>query len=106
MGKVNGASPQRAFIPGGNKDSKGYNVMAAVSKASREASTLNAKVASKIKSFFADEGRELFKGIKKVGLNDMFDHLSTIKKIAETSGLTKENVYNEMLNTKYDQVIG
>ena len=105
MGKVSGSSPQRAFIPGGNKDSKGYNVVAAVSKASREASTLNAKVASKIKSFYADDSRELFKGIKKVGLNDMFDHLSTIKKISEASGLSKESVYNEMLDLKYNQVV-
>ena len=104
MGKMSGASPQRAFIPGGNKDSKGYNVVAAVSKASREASALNAKVASKVKSFFADDSKELFKGIKKVGLNDMFDHLSTIKKIAAASGLSKENVYNEMLDLKYDKI--
>ncbi len=100
-------SPQRAFIPGGNSngDSKGYNVVAAVSKASREASTLNAKVASKIKSYFADDSRYLFKGIRRVGLNDMFDHLSTIKKIAGSSGLSKEAVYNEMLDLNFDEKV-
>ena len=54
---------------------------------------------NRIKSFFADDSRELFKGIKKVGLNEMFDHISTIKKMSESSGLSREEVYEEILRS-------
>ena len=49
VSNISGESPQRAFIPSGSKpyNERGYNVLATVSRASREASTLNARVASK-----------------------------------------------------------
>lgn len=74
-------TPQRAFIPSSTRqNAKEFNVVATVSKASREAARLNASFASKVKSLDdAEIEKTLFHNVRRVGLTDMLEHLSTVK---------------------------
>ena len=80
-------TPQRAFIPNSTKqNAKEFNVVATVSKATREATRLNASFASKIKSLDdAEVEKTLFHNVRRVGLADMLEHLSSVKHLQSSS---------------------
>lgn len=69
-----------SFIPSG-RQSREFNIIASVSKASRAAKQLNATLASRVKSLQSNGGGDLFKQVAKVDLEDMRSHLSATKKL-------------------------
>mmetsp|Transcript_9088 Transcript_9088/g.17044 ORF Transcript_9088/g.17044 Transcript_9088/m.17044 type:complete len:548 (+) Transcript_9088:154-1797(+) len=71
------------FIPSSSRSNQEFNVVASVSKAAREAKSLNARLASKVKSLDCEGIGALYKDVYRVDLQDMHDQLRAVKKVLQ-----------------------
>mmetsp|Transcript_20593 Transcript_20593/g.29538 ORF Transcript_20593/g.29538 Transcript_20593/m.29538 type:complete len:554 (+) Transcript_20593:84-1745(+) len=79
--------PPKKFIPPSSKSNTEFNVIASVSKAAREAKSLNARVASKVKSLDFKGTGPLYQDVGRVDLEDMHKYLRTVKRMESSRSI-------------------